>query len=225
SNSHWSFLIWVKFISNRVTVTLQPSWSQIFVGETITVRCEIQGGGRTEWTYEWKADKLDRRPTHNEHRITAATESDSGKYSCRGRNDYLLTEWNIILVSPVRPVAEGDSVTLGCKLRKDKLVSSVFFYLNDKVIHNNSRGELSISAVSKSDEGFYKCQFSGQESQQSWMSVTVAVSGTSVFPVLLIVGLVCGFILIVLLFLLFRYRRSKGGVFLFLIFVYLLLSL
>uniref|UniRef100_A0A7N8X5W7 Ig-like domain-containing protein n=1 Tax=Mastacembelus armatus TaxID=205130 RepID=A0A7N8X5W7_9TELE len=181
-------------------------------GETITVRCEIQGGGRTEWTYEWKADKLDRRPTHNEYRITAATESDSGKYSCQGRNDYLLTEWNIILVSPVRPVAEGDSVTLGCKLRKDKLVSSVFFYLNDKVIHNNSRGELSISAVSKSDEGFYKCQFSGQESPQSWMSVTVAVSGTSVFPVLLIVGLVCGFILIVLI-VLCSYRQSRGKTF------------
>uniref|UniRef100_A0A3Q3MCR2 Ig-like domain-containing protein n=1 Tax=Mastacembelus armatus TaxID=205130 RepID=A0A3Q3MCR2_9TELE len=95
------FAAFLFCIPDEATVTLQPNWPLIYRGETITVRCEIQGGGRTEWTYEWKADKLDRRPTHNEYRITAATESDSGKYSCRGRNDYLLTEWSKVVTLTV----------------------------------------------------------------------------------------------------------------------------
>ncbi|GLD64740.1 obscurin-like protein [Lates japonicus] len=35
--------------SNRAVVILQPNWSEIYRGETITVRCEIQGGGDTGW--------------------------------------------------------------------------------------------------------------------------------------------------------------------------------
>ena len=81
------------------------------------------------------------------------------------------TDKDIILVSPVHPVTEGDSVSLSCKLRRKNFVSKVFFYQNGKIIQNDTRRELNISAVSKSDEGFYKCQHSGQESAQSWMSV------------------------------------------------------
>ncbi|CAI5682976.1 unnamed protein product [Oreochromis niloticus] len=256
---------------NKPTVTLQPSWPQIYSGETVTVRCEIQGGEGAQWTYEWRAAKLNTPPTSNEHRIIRATESASGGYSCRGRRDNFFSEWsdsvtltvlyvhsaasltvspdrvqhftsdsvsltcegnftewrvrkfsedgrlysdcrrmtgstcnintsksdtavywcesgsgefssavNItvqndgngpILVSPVHPVTEGASVSLSCSLRTQKILSNVFFYHNDKLIQNDPRGELKISAVSKSDEGFYKCQYSGRESAQSWMSV------------------------------------------------------
>ena len=84
---------------------------------------------------------------------------------------YCFTDKNIILQSPARPVTEGDSVSLSCKLRSQTFDSTVFFYHNEKVIQSDSRWELNISAVSKSDEGFYKCRHSGQESAQSWMSV------------------------------------------------------
>ncbi|XP_047451994.1 Fc receptor-like protein 5, partial [Mugil cephalus] len=356
------------------TVILQPNWPQIFTGETITLRCVIQGGGGTQWTYEWKQDELNKPPTSREYRINGATESDSGEYRCRGRRDYYLTEWSntirlnvsgkqpvlsvspswlspgasvnlscevehpsagwrfywykavpdlshkyqyynyellpgsisgteqdsyiidgqthtagyvcragrgepvfytdysppqfvwsgdfhssasltvnpdrvqhftsvsislscegnstewrvrrftddsvlshcstwgtmtgstcklsrsqsddavywcesgsgefsnavnitvhadgIILVSPIHPVTEGDSVSLSCRFRGQQQLSSVFFYHNDKLIQNDTREELIISAVSKSDEGFYKCQSSGKQSPQSWMAVT-----------------------------------------------------
>ncbi|KAF3837227.1 hypothetical protein F7725_004711 [Dissostichus mawsoni] len=55
---------------------------------------------------------------------------------------------DIILVSPVRPVAEGLPVTLSCKL-KTGTVYDVDFYKNDKLIQNDTRSELTISAVSK----------------------------------------------------------------------------
>ena len=74
-------------------------------------------------------------------------------------------------MSPVHPVTEGESVTLSCKLRRGKLLSNVVFYQNDKLIQDDTSRELNISAVSKSDEGFYKCKYSGEESAQSWMSV------------------------------------------------------
>uniref|UniRef100_A0AAZ1WVP7 Ig-like domain-containing protein n=1 Tax=Oreochromis aureus TaxID=47969 RepID=A0AAZ1WVP7_OREAU len=260
-------------VSNRPVVTLYPNWSEIYRGETITVRCEIHGGD-TEWDYEWETNSTIKPANQNEYRIRSASSSNSGNYRCKGRmksswhkttewsdsvtltvsdnvhsaasltvspdrvqhftSDSVsltcegnFTEWRVrkfsedgrlsdcrrmtgstcnintsesdtgvywcesgsgefssavnitvqndgngpILVSPVHPVTEGASVSLSCSLRTQKILSNVFFYHNDKLIQNDTRGELNISAVSKSDEGFYKCQYSGRESAQSWMSV------------------------------------------------------
>ncbi|KAI9522174.1 hypothetical protein NQZ68_038810 [Dissostichus eleginoides] len=129
---------------------------------------------------------------------------------------------DIILLSPVRPVAEGLPVTLSCKLKTGigiyvmtENVYNVDFYKNDKLIQNDTRRELTISAVSKSDEGFYKCKrrdsADGWTSPESWFSVKSA-SGPGTFPVLLIVGLLCGVSLIILLLLfLYLYRKSKDS--------------
>ncbi|XP_044040982.1 obscurin-like [Siniperca chuatsi] len=400
----------IRTVPNRAIVTLQPNWPQIFSGETFTVRCEIEGGGDTKWTYEWTPAKLNTPPTNSEYRISRATESHSGDYRCKGRRDsYSSTEWSdvitvivsdkpqpvltvspswlspadsvtlncsvkdpsagwtfywykavpkladisysdellpgsssgteqdsyivhgqthtagykcragrgapvyytqysepkfvwsgdfhssasltvspdrvqhfpsdsvslncegnsaewrvrrftedgypsycsywgtmtgstcsigrnrqsaavywcesgsgefsnavnitkqngdIILVSPVRPVTEGDSVSLSCKLRTEEFVSDVFFYRNGELVQNDTRRELNISAVSKSDEGFYKCQHSGKASPQSWMSVK---SSSSPYAPFQIVGLVIGILLIVPLplLLLCWYKKSK----------------
>ncbi|XP_036943163.1 high affinity immunoglobulin gamma Fc receptor I-like, partial [Acanthopagrus latus] len=403
---------------NKAVVTLQPNWSEIYRGETITLRCEIKDGGDTEWEYEWRTTSSEKPPNQNEHRIRFASASHSGDYRCKGRNkhtqhsstdwsdpikltvshkplltvspswlsaaasvtltcsvtdqsagwrfywyqtvpapsntyyssellpgnssgteqdsyivhgqthtagyvcragrgdpvfytDYSTTEfvwsadvrssasltvspdraqhftsdsvslscegnsteWRVkksstedrywsdcssywgtmtgstcklesnwpseavywcesesgefsnavnisiqdremILLSPARPVTEGDSVRLSCKLKSQRFSSTVFFYHNEKLIQNDSRWELNISAVSKSDEGFYKCRHSGQESAQSWMSVqAVSRPESSSLPVLLIVGLICGIVLIILLILLYHYRPSKGTCF------------
>ncbi|XP_025760525.1 titin-like [Oreochromis niloticus] len=116
-------------LPSKPTVTLQPSWTQIYSGETVTVRCEIQGGEGAQWTYEWRAAKLNTPPTSNEHRIIRATESDSGGYSCRGRRDYFFSEWSDIItltVSSSKPrvtltaqssvIPAGGSVTLSCSV-------------------------------------------------------------------------------------------------------------
>uniref|UniRef100_A0A3B5Q4K9 Ig-like domain-containing protein n=1 Tax=Xiphophorus maculatus TaxID=8083 RepID=A0A3B5Q4K9_XIPMA len=256
---------------NKPSLILQPNWSQIYRGEKVTLRCEIQGG--TEWTYEWRSTNGN-SPSSSEYSIISATHYHSGDYSCRGNRNFELTEWSdavrltviyprpaaslsvnpdrvqhfrsdsvslscegnsaewrvmrfterdglsdcsywgtmtgstctinpyyyrdgvfwcesksgefsnavnitvhdynhdvIILVSPVHPVTEGDPVTLSCRYKKQNLLSNVIFYHNNKLINNDNREELNISAVSKSDEGFYKCQHSGKESPRSWMSV------------------------------------------------------
>ncbi|KAM4536319.1 Fc receptor-like protein 5 isoform 2-T2 [Odontesthes bonariensis] len=403
-------------VSIKAIVILQPSWAQIYSGETVTARCEIQGGGGTQWMYEWRRTGLNIPPTSSEYRISRVT--DSGGYSCRGRRDQLfLTQWSdvitvtvsadkprlvltvspswlspgasvtlscqvehpsagwrfywykavpdlsessysyellpdsntgtehgsyiihgqtrtagyvcragrgdpvyytdysppefvwsadlhpaasltvspdrvqhfrgdpvslncegksaewrvmgitetgylyycpelywetitgsscnieylwsdnavfwcesgsgefsnavnitgqseyygVILVSPVHPVTEGGSVSLSCRRRGQNTLSNVFFYHNDKLLQSDGRGELNISAVSQSDEGFYKCEHSGNVSSQSWISVkAVSRPEGSSFPVLMVVGPIIGLIFIVLLLLLCRCRRSKG---------------
>ncbi|XP_039465670.1 basement membrane-specific heparan sulfate proteoglycan core protein-like [Oreochromis aureus] len=93
--TEWSDIITLNVkLPNKPTVTLQPSWTQIYSGETVTVRCEIQGGEGAQWTYEWRPAKINTPPTSNEYRIITVTESDSGGYSCRGRRGYLLTQWS-----------------------------------------------------------------------------------------------------------------------------------
>lgn len=75
---------------------LEQSWTQIFSGETVRLRCWIQGGEGTLWTYEWQKDKLDTSVRSSQYRINKADESDSGEYSCRGRkNNFTVTEWSV----------------------------------------------------------------------------------------------------------------------------------
>uniref|UniRef100_A0A8C4EXR7 Ig-like domain-containing protein n=1 Tax=Dicentrarchus labrax TaxID=13489 RepID=A0A8C4EXR7_DICLA len=80
----------------KAVVTRQPNWPQIYYGEKITLRCEIDGGGDTQWTYEWEPTSSNTQsPTHSEYRIISAQWSHSGEYRCKGRKDsYSSTEWS-----------------------------------------------------------------------------------------------------------------------------------
>ncbi|XP_062240558.1 uncharacterized protein LOC133950323 [Platichthys flesus] len=120
---------------------------------------------------------------------------------------------DVILESPVRPVTGGQSVTLSCSLYDGNFYSNISFYKNDELLQSDVRGKLEISSVSKSDEGFYKCEHSGVFSKESWMSVKLTPAAPpSASPVLLLVGLVGGFTLILLLSLLLLCwcRNSKN---------------
>uniref|UniRef100_A0A669DRZ4 Ig-like domain-containing protein n=1 Tax=Oreochromis niloticus TaxID=8128 RepID=A0A669DRZ4_ORENI len=88
----------------KPTVTLQPSWTQIYRGETVTMRCEIQGGEGAQWTYEWRRGHSNIREKSNEYKITA-TESDSGGYTCIGRRGNFYTQWS-----------DSITLTVSCKL-------------------------------------------------------------------------------------------------------------
>ncbi|XP_043952865.1 low affinity immunoglobulin gamma Fc region receptor II-like [Gambusia affinis] len=144
------------------------------------------------------------------HKSVLWCESGSGEFSNAVNITFQYED--LLLVSPVHPVTEGASVTLSCITRGENKLSNVIFYHNDKLIQNDSRGELKISAVSQSDEGFYKCEHSGNVSPQSWMTVkSVSEQSSSSFPVMWAVGPVCGIVLVVLLLLLIRFIRFKGS--------------
>uniref|UniRef100_A0A671UUT0 Ig-like domain-containing protein n=1 Tax=Sparus aurata TaxID=8175 RepID=A0A671UUT0_SPAAU len=174
--------VWSADIHSSASLTVSPDRAQHFTSDSVSLSCE---GNSTKWRVMRSSPK-ERYPfdcstwgtmTGSTCNINTDRTSDA-VYWCQSGSGEFSNAVNItvqggdmILLSPARPVTEGHSVSLSCKLRSQTFDSTVFFYHNEKVIQNDSRWELKISAVSKSDEGFYKCQHSGRESAQSWMSV------------------------------------------------------
>ncbi|KAK2813274.1 hypothetical protein Q5P01_000853 [Channa striata] len=198
-----------QFVWSGASLTVNPDRVQHFTSDSVSLSCE---GNSTEWTVRRFPEDVPLSPCSHWGTMTGSTckistsrsgtavywcESGSGEFS----NSVNITVHNadILLVSPVHPVTEGQSVTVGCKFRNTNFVSNVIFYQNDKLRQNDTRQELNISAVSKSDEGFYKCQCSGKESPQSWLTVTGPETS---FTVPFVTGLVIRMLLIVFLLLL-----------------------
>ena len=90
----------------------------------------------------------------------------------------------MILGMPVLPVPEGSDVTLRCWSKDNPAADPssdlpADFYKDGFLISSESTGQMTIHSVSKSDEGFYKCNISDLgESPESRMEVTgeIAVS-------------------------------------------------
>ncbi|XP_047451349.1 sialoadhesin-like [Mugil cephalus] len=179
-------------VSSKATVILQHNWPQIFTGETITLRCEIQGGGRTQWTYEWKQDELNKPSTSREYRINGATESDSGEYRCRGRRGYNLTEWSdtirltvsvpsgpTVTLHPNWPeVYSGEMITLRCEIHGVDAEWEYEWSSTSSFKPSNQR-ELRISSASPLNSGDYMCKGRNKSAENSteWSaSVKLTVS-------------------------------------------------
>ncbi|XP_027893505.1 basement membrane-specific heparan sulfate proteoglycan core protein-like isoform X2 [Xiphophorus couchianus] len=126
-----------KTVPITPTVIQQPSWAKIYRGERVTLRCEIQDDGGTQWTYEWKPTNIN-SPTSSEFMITAY---NSGDYSCRGRRDsFTLTKWGFITLTVFTPKPQpvlsvspswpnpGASVTLSCEDLKLQSAGWRFFW-------------------------------------------------------------------------------------------------
>lgn len=84
----------------------------------------------------------------------------------------------MILESPLRPVLEGDHVTLRCSFKQkgDENLTTDFptyFFKDGKFIGVEKLGRMTLTSVAKShDEGFYKCKhLSHGESNESWLEV------------------------------------------------------
>lgn len=89
-------------------VNIKPD-KQVFKGEPVTLRCDIQAGGDTEWTYSWyKDDSLYPNRRTQEFTISSVTESNAGKYTCRGErtNDLQKSE----ISDAVTLTVSGESV-------------------------------------------------------------------------------------------------------------------
>ncbi|XP_019114339.2 low affinity immunoglobulin gamma Fc region receptor II-like [Larimichthys crocea] len=110
--------------------------------------------------------------------IKTVYPTDSGEYWCETVDgeksntvNITVTAGPVILESPAVPVMEGKAVTLHCRSK----ISSVYiadFYKDGFLIGTGPVGELTISSVSKSNEGLYKCRISDfGESPESWLAV------------------------------------------------------
>uniref|UniRef100_A0A672YE84 Ig-like domain-containing protein n=1 Tax=Sphaeramia orbicularis TaxID=375764 RepID=A0A672YE84_9TELE len=173
---------WSDNVTLTVTVVslrVSPNRSQHFT--SISLSCETNS---TKWrvrqfyensysncgNYRWRTDTS---PCIISRAVASGTvfwcESGSGELSNAVN---ISTHNDIILESPVHPVTEGQPLILSCRLWTDANLTDVSFYKNGKVIQNGTSGQLSISAVSKSDEGVYKCEINEVLSRRAkvWMS-------------------------------------------------------
>ncbi|CAI5689885.1 unnamed protein product [Oreochromis niloticus] len=210
---------------------LQHSWSQIFTGETITLRCEIEGGEGKVWKYEWTAPNTNSPPTSSEYRISTVSVSHSGDYRCQGSSDYLLTGWSdafTLTVSSSKPratlrprssiIPAGGSVTLSCSV-EGSAGWKFDWFRRDSVSSKAQlmRGNEANRVISVSQGGLYHCRggrgdpvYYTEDSSDVTVKETLAPSGPKRFPAWLVVGLVCGVsLLIILLLLMCRYRKLK----------------
>ncbi|XP_038851452.1 sialoadhesin-like [Salvelinus namaycush] len=118
----------------------------------------------------------------------------------------------LILDSPAYPMSEGDSVTLRCtnRYQETNLNPRVDFYKDGVLIRNETTGEMTIPAVSKSDEGSYKCKSNEGESPESWVTVRGSIVSISVLPRLLCGLLVASPFLLVSIVLMVKCCRARG---------------
>ncbi|XP_066536454.1 Fc receptor-like protein 5, partial [Hoplias malabaricus] len=183
--THYSDALWVNVTatSQGVSLVVSPNRTQHFSTDSLSLSCEGQRDS-TGWRV--------RRHTHSEKvsdcssitgstcNISSLSSSHTGVYWCEsesgaGSEPINITVHNgsVIMESPVRPVTEGDSLTLRCLYRDPKpSVLTADFYKDGSLLQTQTTAEMTIHTVSQSDEGLYHCNNSQKgESPKSWVSV------------------------------------------------------
>ncbi|XP_067169255.1 Fc receptor-like protein 3 [Apteryx mantelli] len=146
-------------------LTLDPPWSMIFPGESVTLTCQgshLSGQGSTAWYHN---DKLFARTDTDTYRITNAKHKQTGKYQCQSpgsmhSNSVTLTvsyDW-IILQVPSYMVFEGDPLHMRCRGWNNWSVSMVRYYKDGSdITPQYASPELSIPQAQTHHSGRYHC--------------------------------------------------------------------
>ncbi|KAK2860185.1 hypothetical protein Q7C36_004351 [Tachysurus vachellii] len=186
--------------SPKPTVTINPD-TQVFIGETVTFRCDVQKGRDTEWTYGWFRDSNRLYPysTTKEFSIRSVTDSHRGQYTCRGRrtSDYQMSQMSdsvtlsvskspkpTVTINPDTQVFMGETVTFRCDVQKGRDTEWTYeWFWDSNAYPYPTTNEFSISYVTVSHRGQYTCR--GRRTSDSQMSemsdpVTLSVSSESV---------------------------------------------
>uniref|UniRef100_A0A3B4CSP2 Ig-like domain-containing protein n=1 Tax=Pygocentrus nattereri TaxID=42514 RepID=A0A3B4CSP2_PYGNA len=170
----------------RAVVSIQP-YDQVFRGETVTLRCDIRGGGVSNWQYSWfKDDPYTPFSNEQQYSISSVRKSDIGKYTCSGTETgtsrYSHTSDAVTLTVSERPravvsikpddqVFRGETVTLRCDIQGGGVSNWQYSWFKDSSsIPVSNEQQYRISSVRKSDIGTYTCR--GTESGTSRSSHT-----------------------------------------------------
>nr|XP_046184352.1 Fc receptor-like protein 5 [Oncorhynchus gorbuscha] len=179
--------LWSGEPQPSVSLKMRPNRTQHFTTKSLSLSCEEKGN-----TIGWKLKRYREKAVDSECgsnwgsiagskcTIMFTFSRDSGVYWCEsGSGEYsnavniTVAAGALILESPAYPITEVDSVTLRCtnSYQETNPNPRVDFYKDGVLIRNETTGEMNIPAVSKSDEGFYKCKSKEGESPESWVTV------------------------------------------------------
>ncbi|XP_072232527.1 uncharacterized protein [Leuresthes tenuis] len=167
---------------DSASLHVTPDKLQFFRYEQVTFHCESEFNDGVLQKLEGKLQSCSTTgtsPTRSTCSIKALYSEDSGDYVCvagrwEGSNiiSITVTGGSVILESPALPVMEGEAVTLSCRKKTMSFNFTTHFYKDGLHISSSSTGSVTISRVSKSDEGLYKCNIPGVgESAESWLAV------------------------------------------------------
>ncbi|XP_058251193.1 carcinoembryonic antigen-related cell adhesion molecule 5-like [Hemibagrus wyckioides] len=155
--------------SPKAVVSITPD-THVFTGERITLRCDIQGGGDTQWTYSWKKNNNEDK-TMQVFIIQSVKVSDSGTYTCsiKGRDSQSSETSDAVKltvsakpkptvrVTPQSSVYTGDTVTLSCELQQGT-GWGFQWYRNNQLQNLNSEQKNTLNVtVDNAGEREYKC--------------------------------------------------------------------
>ncbi|XP_051754737.1 basement membrane-specific heparan sulfate proteoglycan core protein-like isoform X5 [Ctenopharyngodon idella] len=210
--------LWVTGITSSVSLVINPSRSQHFSSHSLSLSCEDQSNsaGWTVRRYTDKDTKNCSRQTGSACVIESLSTSDTGVYWCQSESgekrhprNITVHDGEVILVSSVDPVIEGKTLTLHCLHRStNSPILSADFYKDGSLVQNQTTGEMSITTVSKSHEGFYYCKTERGQSLHSWISVR-APQSSSLLVIGVSVGLSFFLLFLISLVLLWRHKNNK----------------
>uniref|UniRef100_A0A671NEE9 Ig-like domain-containing protein n=1 Tax=Sinocyclocheilus anshuiensis TaxID=1608454 RepID=A0A671NEE9_9TELE len=212
--------LWITGVSASVSLVVSPSRSQHFSSDSLSLSCEDQSNS-TGWTVRRYTDRNTEdcsKLTGSTCRIDSLNTSDAGVYWCQSESgekhhplNITVHDGDVILLSSVDPVIEGDTLTLHCLHRStNSSILRADFYKDGSLVQNQTTGEMNIATVSKSHEGLYYCKTERGQSLHSWISVRVSGSGQiSVFNILSSLLAACPYLLATVV-LLFKCYRARG---------------
>ncbi|XDV19189.1 hypothetical protein PO909_024721, partial [Leuciscus waleckii] len=213
--------LWITGVSASVSLVINPSRSQHFSSDSLSLSCEDKSNS-AGWTVRRYTDKDTQtcaKQTGSGCVMDSLSTSDTGVYWCESESgekrhprNITVHDGEVILESSVDPVIEGETLTLHCLHRStNSPILSADFYKDGSLIQNQTTGEMNITTVSKSHEGFYYCKTERGQSLHSWISVRVRVSTAS--SSLLVIGVSVGLSVCLLFFislvLLWRHKHKK----------------
>ncbi|KAG7217908.1 hypothetical protein INR49_020769, partial [Caranx melampygus] len=164
------FFTGVRSASGAAFPRVVPDRRVFAVYDNVSVSCEDVGGSS-----EWRVmKKLNAAPAESStwntsapsYHIYPAYEKHSGQYWCEDEaerqsgavNITVIRSYVILEISP-HPVMEGSNVTLHCRNKKNQ--STIAYFYRGSEWLGGRMSEKTITHVSKSDEGLYRCVISG----------------------------------------------------------------
>ncbi|KAG1931389.1 hypothetical protein F2P79_021625 [Pimephales promelas] len=177
----------------KPTLTVRPQTS-VFIGDSVTLRCDIYDGGVTSWRYNWYKDGSISVFSEGQEHTISVTESDTGKYFCYGadtggsHSSHSSDEVTLtiserpkprVTIKPDHHVFRGETVTLRCDIYDGGVTSWRYNWYKDGSTSAFSERQEHTFSVIESDAGKYSCngtETGGSRSSQHSDEVTLTVS-------------------------------------------------
>ncbi|XP_069805608.1 Fc receptor-like protein 3 [Dendropsophus ebraccatus] len=152
-----------KGVPDRPTVTFNPNYRNIFVGEKMVMSCGGESSVHQDWKYVWSRNNEKITDEQKSITINNMNSNNTGDYRCqRGRTaSYPLRlhvhplYHDVILQTPPT-ILEGDALDLRCHNHNKKKGDTTFY--KDGAIIQGSGQMLHLQNVTKSMSGIYRCE-------------------------------------------------------------------